>query len=547
MNILAALAFGETYRELAKITHPGLKNYAESIGAQFVNLDTDSLSNYEYERAIIVHSDIIIRPDTPSLFDVVPKEWIGTFNVGTQQYDLDKFAGENKKPEPKPWGVRWYSTGIVVADRKTLEYAGTESVLIDSMLCHLLTKVEHIHNEAAFNYYLNQYTNHDKILDIGPRFNRMPYFEEFSNHYSRFEFYIMHYSQLLSLMGIEELKKLIQDDLKIWDSLKDKHYHIPRPLIVHVGGGLGDQVCAEPVIRELRRLYPHDHLFIENHWPELWENLNGYQIEGVITPGSQPEYPVETLHFYTYGNPDTTIQKMGMTHSNMSSTDLTSYLILNRPLPPEKREIKIGYTPENTASMLSKLECTEDWLQSAIILHPGLTWPTRTIPENVWLELIQLLLQDQNHIVLIGQGGEYQGPGRVEKIGVLDFEAPLGVIDARNKLTVKETISLLDHSDILVSNDSSPIHLAGATDIWILGIFTTKHPYFVLPFRNGSCYWKTQAINSEPACWPCGVDAIKSFPEGLRVDLCKNYKNPYCCQPSATEIYNQINKSWIRV
>ena len=543
MNILVTLTHGDDYKKLAEITHPLLQSYADRIGAKFLVLENENLNNYEYDRAIIIHSDVLIRPDTPSLFNVVPKGWIGAFNTGKPLYDLNKFASDNKMQEPKPWGDRWYSTGVVVVDRATLENSGTEWAYVQPMSTWLLPKTEHVSNETNFNYYLNQYIDHDKILDIGPRFNRMPYFEEFSNHYPRFEFYIIHYSQLLAQMGLSDFKNLIQEDIKIWGSLKEQNYHIPRPIVVHMGGGLGDQVCAEPVVRELRRLYPNDHLLIENHWPELWDDLKGYNIDGTIPPKTQVEYPTETLHFYTYGGPDFTLQH-GMTHSNMCSTDLTSHLMLNRPLPPEKRQIQIAYSEEIIESTLSKLKCDRRWLETAIVLHPGLTWHTRTLATEVWQELIELLLTDNWHVVVIGKGGTYDGPGRVEKIGVLDFDIPVSenIIDARNILTVKETLSLLDHSKILISNDSSPIHLAGATDIWIFGICTSKHPHFVFPYRRGTTAYKTLSLSFEPECWPCGVNALKSFPEGLRVDLCKNYNNLYCCHPTAKHIYNSLGR-----
>jgi len=527
VKILAVITYGD-YKPLAAITHPTLEAYAERIGAKFIVLgksEIHKLLQYDYERIILVHSDLIIRPDTPSLFDVVPEGWVGAYNYGHDKLpDLTTFAAANHLPEPKPWGNRWYSSGVIVADKVT----------------HL-----NITSEIEFNYYLNfgDQVDHDHILDIGPRFNRMPCFDQFSNHYQRFEFYIIHYSQLMQQVGIENLKLTIQEDLKIWESLKEKDYHIPRPIVVNMGGGLGDQVCAEPIVRELRRLHPHDHLFIKGHWPELWEDLQGYGVDGFLIPGEKADYPQETLYYYTYCGPDLSMQMGGMTHSNMSSTDLTSYLALNRPLPPEKREIKLGFSQTNEEQMQEKLGCTLEWLKSAIILHPGLTWPTRTIAANVWQELIQLLIDADKHVVVIGQGGPYPGPGRPEKIGILDFAVPENVIDARNKLAVKETLALLAHSEVLISNDSSPIHLAGATDIWILGIFTTKHPYFVLPYRNGTPWYKAIVVNNMPDCWPCGVNALRAFPEGLRVDLCKNYSNLYCCHPTAKQILEKLTLS----
>ena len=255
MKIIATVTYDNYhYQEIAKITHTTIEAYAKKIGAKFVvlpNYNISQLADYDYERIIFVHSDIIIRPDTPSLFEVVPKGWIGAYNYGQRvSSDLTAFASTKNLPEPKPWSNRWYSSGVVVVDADHID--------------HLFN----ITSEEDFNYYLN-HTDHDHILDIGPRFNRMPYFDQFSNHYQRFEFYIIHYSQLIQQIDVENLKHIIQEDLKIWESLKEKDYHIPRPIIVNMGGGLGDQICAEPIVRELRRLHPYDYLLIKSHWPEL--------------------------------------------------------------------------------------------------------------------------------------------------------------------------------------------------------------------------------------------------------------------------------------
>lgn len=549
MNLLITVTT-DKYKSIAEVTHPSMQAYAEKINAKFLVIlrhDIDKcddltnghfnilrdLSEYDYERAIFLHTDILIRPDTPSLFNVVPQGWVGSYFLGHHitPPDLNTFAANHNLEKSKPWGDRWYSYGVVVADKSHMD--------------KLITW-----DETYFNYCLNQFVDHNHILDIGPRFNCMPYFDSFSPYYSHLEYYMIHYSQLLQQVGAEQLKQIIEGDISTWQKLKYNDYHIPKTVLVRVGGGLGDQICAEPVIREIRRLHPKDRLVVESSWPELWDNLKGYSIDDtVLDPSELMMSGQKVIAYYTYKDFNTSIQQLGMTHSNMSSTDLTSYLALTRPLPPEKRSIHINFTEEECNSMLQKIGrnlCwpTTDWIKSAIVLHPGLTWPTRTLDPNVWKELIAKLLKDNHHVIVIGQGGQYRGPRSCETIGILDFdfEENENFVDARNLLSVKETLALLSHAFILVSNDSAPIHLAGATDIWILGMFTTKHPYFVFPFRNGTPWHKAVPINLTPECWPCGVNAVRAFPEGLRVDLCKNYETPYCCHPKADQIYYTVKE-----
>jgi hypothetical protein len=46
----------------------------------------------------------------------------------------------------------------------------------------------------------------------------------------------------------------------------------------------------------------------------------------------------------------------------------------------------------------------------------------------------------------------------------------------------------------LVTNDSSPLHIAGAFDSWIVTFPTCKHEDHILPFRNGTQSYKTKAL-----------------------------------------------------
>jgi len=47
---------------------------------------------------------------------------------------------------------------------------------------------------------------------------------------------------------------------------------------------------------------------------------------------------------------------------------------------------------------------------------------------------------------------------------------------------------------VVVSNDSSPIHIAGAFDNNIVLIPTCKHPDHLLPWRKGSQSYKTVSL-----------------------------------------------------
>jgi hypothetical protein len=55
-------------------------------------------------------------------------------------------------------------------------------------------------------------------------------------------------------------------------------------------------------------------------------------------------------------------------------------------------------------------------------------------------------------------------------------------------------IAMISLSKVLVTNDSSPVHIAGAFDNWIVTMPTCKHADHILPFRNGTQYYKTKVL-----------------------------------------------------
>jgi hypothetical protein len=58
-------------------------------------------------------------------------------------------------------------------------------------------------------------------------------------------------------------------------------------------------------------------------------------------------------------------------------------------------------------------------------------------------------------------------------------------------------------SDVLVSADSGPVQLAGATDIGIVGLYSVVAGSCRLPFRHGTASWQAEAVKPSCAFHPC--------------------------------------------
>jgi len=97
------------------------------------------------------------------------------------------------------------------------------------------------------------------------------------------------------------------------------------------------------------------------------------------------------------------------------------------------------------------------------------------------------LLSEKLCVVLVGSTLS-------EKQGFVEIDCPEGGIDLRDFTSLGELIALISLTKVTLSNDSSPIHIAGAFDNWIVSVPTCKHPDSMFPFRNGTTKYKTKAL-----------------------------------------------------
>jgi ADP-heptose:LPS heptosyltransferase len=107
------------------------------------------------------------------------------------------------------------------------------------------------------------------------------------------------------------------------------------------------------------------------------------------------------------------------------------------------------------------------------------------MPTDYWQAIIDGLAKNHK-VALIGKDDQNRG--------TVDVKCPDNVIDLRNLLDLGSLIAIISEANVLISNDSAPIHIAGAFDNWIVLLPTCKHPDYVLPYRNGNPYYKALAL-----------------------------------------------------
>ena len=132
----------------------------------------------------------------------------------------------------------------------------------------------------------------------------------------------------------------------------------------------------------------------------------------------------------------------------------------------EKIPIRIYPTDENKMKIRNILEKSgyEEATQKIIVVAPGSQRPEKMWPIEKYREVIQRLSEDSKNVIVITGS-------KVEKGLPLKF-SKRNVIDLRGEINLLEFSALLSYADVVVGNDSSPIHIAsGFEKPFVIGIF----------------------------------------------------------------------------
>ena len=137
-----------------------------------------------------------------------------------------------------------------------------------------------------------------------------------------------------------------------------------------------------------------------------------------------------------------------------------------------------------------------------ILLAPGSKWFTKKWPLEYFNEIIGQLKNREDIITgIIGGADEL----------ALNIVTGGNVVDFRGKTSLLELAELIKRSELVVTNDSSPIHIASAwKDVEILAIFgpTVKELGF-FPWSKNSVIFETEGL----PCRPCSLHGGDKCPQ----------------------------------
>jgi len=129
-----------------------------------------------------------------------------------------------------------------------------------------------------------------------------------------------------------------------------------------------------------------------------------------------------------------------------------------------------------------------------LVLQPGARWQNKRWPAEHFAELVCLLSERQSNLTFAILGTEQDRP-----LGKLIAEAcPDRCVDLTGKISLLEMVEWIRLADLLVTNDTGPMHVAAALNTPLVALFGPTEPR-----RTGPYGQLTHVLQLQLPCEPC--------------------------------------------
>ncbi|MBD3375606.1 lipopolysaccharide heptosyltransferase II [candidate division KSB1 bacterium] len=142
-------------------------------------------------------------------------------------------------------------------------------------------------------------------------------------------------------------------------------------------------------------------------------------------------------------------------------------------------------------------------LKPVVGFAPGSVWPTKRWPVEHFRDLAKQLVNEDTRVILIG-GKDDRTLGQVIKLAVPKVINLIGITD------LCQAAVLIKHMDLLVTNDSAPLHLASALHTPVVALFgPTVKEFGFTPYQIPH-----KVVERSLSCRPCSRHGSYKCPIG---------------------------------
>jgi heptosyltransferase I len=136
-----------------------------------------------------------------------------------------------------------------------------------------------------------------------------------------------------------------------------------------------------------------------------------------------------------------------------------------------------------------------------IVIQPGARWPNKCWPAEYYSSLVRQLARSNPALgfAILGTAQEKQAAAQILE------SAPERSLDLTGQLSLPEMIEWIRASELMVGNDTGPIHVAAAIGKPVVAIFGPTDPH-----RTGPYGQMKNVVRAQLPCSPCLKDTCKS-------------------------------------
>ena len=295
---------------------------------------------------------------------------------------------------------------------------------------------------------------------------------------------------------------------------------------------LGDIVISQAVTGELKRIYPTSelhylckpqftplvklfgtvdkiipyqkslafHKAMHNEHYDLIVDIHGKfasLLIAAITPHSK------SLRYHKQRTQRLRIVKKH-THTGIDST-LTLYLTALSSLPDHNK----SFIPDPPSLHVPDIKIDLPQAETLIVIFPGAAHQTKIYPAKQFSDFVKMLGSEaerprQYHFLLLGSASESYLAAQIAQSN------PGLCTNLCGKFSLEELVVVINRSDLVISNDSGPMHIAAALHKPQLAIFGATHPSLGFAPLNS----KAKILVANLDCQPCSLHGGERCPRG---------------------------------
>lgn len=240
-----------------------------------------------------------------------------------------------------------------------------------------------------------------------------------------------------------------------------------KNILIKTPFALGDCVCAEPAIRFAQKNFEGCTITVLTPFPELYSHIPNLRFMNTKDdkPNWDKYYVLECYHSAD------AFQSEFVHNFNMAIEDYICVSLFKGMIPVADRNIVL----KPTALAFRSIPPQE------VVIHAGKHWISKTFPKKWWDAVIHYLLAAGVKPTLVGAKVDDSKRGYVEVDATHCF-------DLRDKLTVMQSVAVLQQAQVVLTNDSAPYHMA-ASGTANIGVFSTvRHFDFI-------GHWRPQLVS----------------------------------------------------